>query len=81
MVDAGTSHKSRAYLPDKSDATTIPTFDAFHTRAETTTGKKLCRIWSDHAYDSTAWDEYCKQYGITHEFTAPYSSAQNGLAK
>ena len=29
IVDAGTSYKSGAYLPDKSDATTIPTFDAF----------------------------------------------------
>lgn len=81
IVDAGTSHKSGAYLPDKSDTTTIPTFDAYRTRAETTTGKKLCRIRTDRAYDSAAWDEYCKCYGITHEFTAPYSSAQNGLAE
>ena len=81
MVNAGTSHKSGAYLPDKLDATTIPTFDAFCTRAETTTGKKICQIQSDCAYDSTAWDEYCKWYSIKHEFTALYSSAQNGLAE
>lgn len=27
IFDAGTSFKSRMYLPDKSDATTIPTLD------------------------------------------------------
>ena len=29
----------------------------------------------------SAWEEYCQQHNITHEFTAPYSSAQNGLAE
>ncbi len=29
----------------------------------------------------SAWREYCQKYGIIHEFTAPYSSAQNGLAE
>ena len=27
------------------------------------------------------WKEYCHQHGIIHEFTAPYLSAQNGLAE
>ena len=33
------------------------------------------------AYESSAWGDYCRRHGITHEFTAPYSSAQNGLAE
>ena len=39
IVDAETSFS--AYLPDKSDAMTIAAFDAFHTKAETTTGRKI----------------------------------------
>src|ERR1700679_450425 len=81
IVDARTSYKYGAYLPDKSDATTIHAFEIFHTRAETTTGKKLHRLRTDRAYESAAWGEYCQRHGITHEFTAPYSSAQNGLAE
>ena len=36
---------------------------------------------TDGAFDSNAWEEYCKQHTIVHEFLAPYSSAQNGLAE
>jgi hypothetical protein len=81
VIDAGTSYKYGAYLPDKSDATTIPTFDIFRASAEVTTGRKVRRLRTDRAYESTAWGEYCQRHGITHEFTAPYSSAQNGLAE
>ena len=28
-----------------------------------------------------AWEKYCQTHGIIYEFTAPYSSAQNGLAE
>ena len=41
IVDARTSYKCGAYLPDKSDTTTISTFKAFHTKAKTTTGRKI----------------------------------------
>ena len=81
IVDAGTSYKSGAYLLDKSDATTIPTFNAFCTSVETSTRKKLHQLHSDGAFDSNKWQEYCQQYRIKHELTAPYSSAQNGLAE
>lgn len=81
VVDAGTSYKYGAYLSDKSDRTTIAAFEVFHVFAETTTGKKVCRIRTDQAYKSSAWGEYCQRLGIIHEFTAPYSSAQNGLAE
>lgn len=59
MVDAGTSYKLGGYLPNKSDDSTIPTFDAFWTRAEATMGKKLHCLWCDRAYNSAAWEEYC----------------------
>src|SRR5271155_5259163 len=81
IVDAGTSYKYGAYLRDKSDSTTLDTFDTFCIQAETLTGRKIRRLRTDRAFDSTAWKEYCQTHGIIHEFTAPYSSAQNSLAE
>jgi cell wall-associated NlpC family hydrolase len=81
IVDAGTFYKHGIYLLNKSDSTAIPAFNDFYTRAEMTTGRKICQLRTDRAYESTAWKEYCQCYGITHKFTAPYSSAQNGLAE
>jgi hypothetical protein len=82
IIDAGTSYKHGAYLGDKSDASTLAAFEVFRAKAETLTGQKICRVQTDGAFESPAWrDYYYQQYGITHEVTAPYSSAQNGLAE
>ena len=81
IVDAGTSFKYDVYLLDKSDSTTLLTFEIFCTKAETATGRKVHQLRTDRAYKSSAWGEYCQQHGITHKFTAPYSSPQNGLAE
>ena len=81
IVDSGTSYKHGAYLADKSDSSTIPAFDDFRVQAEAITGSKIRRLRTDRAYNSAAWSEYCHAHGIIHEFTAPYSSAQNGLAE
>ena len=81
IVDAGSSHKTGVYLPDKSDTTTIQTFNNFCTKAETMTRRKIHQLQTDQAFESTAWEEYCQHHGIMHEFTALYSSAQNGLAE
>ena len=81
IIDVGTSYKYGAYLLDKSDSTTLDIFNTFRTKAKTITGRKVRRLQTDWAFESVAWSDYCKQHGITHEFTAPYSSAQNGLAE
>ena len=82
IVDAGTSYKHGAYLADKSDATTLAAFEEFRARAETLTGgKKVRRLRSDGAFNSPAWRHYYTTHGIVHEASAPYSSAQNGLAE
>ena len=81
IVDAGTSYKHGAYLADKSDSTTLAAFDTFRTQAEKMTGHPIRRIQSDGAFETTTWKEYCQRNGIVHEFTAPYSSSQNGLAE
>ena len=81
IVDAGTSCKFGAYLSDKSDNTTLEAFDNFRARAENVTGRKICRLRTDGAFDSATWKEYLQKQGISHEPTAPYSSSQNGLAE
>jgi hypothetical protein len=82
IVDGRTSYKYGVYLPDKSDDTMIAVFDAFCIKAETATGRKICQMQTNQAYESKAWEEYCECHGIIiHEFTAPYFSAQNGLAE
>jgi len=81
VIDVGTSYKYGAYLADKSDSSTITAFDAFRIQAESLTGRKIQRLRTDGAYSSAAWEDYCQKHGIVHEFTASYSSAQNGLAE
>ena len=81
IVDAGTSYKYAAYLADKSDTTTLAAFDIFRAHVETVTGRKIRRLRSDGAFNTAAWKTYCQPLGILQEFTAPYSSAQNGLAE
>ena len=81
IVDGGSSYKFGAYLSNKSDSSTIATFNNFRVEAESLSGRKVCRLCTDRAYESSAWMEYCRQHGIVHEFTAPYLSAQNGLAE
>ena len=81
IVDAGTSYKYGAYLPDKLDSTTIAAFETFCTTAESITGRKLSRLRTDGAFDTSAWKDYTGTHGLTHELSAPYSSSQNGLAE
>ena len=81
IIDGGTSYKYGTYTSDKSDPTTLEAFEIFRVKAETVTGKKVRRLRTDRAFESTGWREYCQTHGITHEFTAPYSSAQNGIAE
>jgi len=81
IVDGGTSYKYGAYLSDKSDVSTIAAFDVFRVEGESLSGRKIRCFRTDHAYESSAWHDYCQNHGIAHEFTVPYSSAQNGLAE
>ena len=81
IVDAATSYKYGAFLSDKADSSTITAFEAFRNNVETLTGKKIRRLRTDGAYDSSAWKDFNQKTGITHELSASYSSAQNGLAE
>ncbi len=81
IVDSGTSYKYGDFLKDKSDDTTIKAFDDYRVLLEKQTGQQIKRVRTDNAFNSHAWSEYFKTHGIVHETTAPYSSAQNGLAE
>ena len=81
IVDAGSSYKYRSFLANKSDATIMEAFDIFQKGAETLTGMKIHQIHSDGAFNSGAWINFYQKHGILHESSAPYSSAQNGLAE
>jgi hypothetical protein len=54
IVDGGTSYKFGAYLSDKLDTTTLAVFEAFRTRSETVTGRKVRRLRTDGAFDTGA---------------------------
>ena len=81
IIDVETSYKHSAYLSDKSDASTIAAFNDFHAKGEALSGCKVRWLWTDHAFESMAWEDYCHSHNILHEFLAPYSSAQNGLVE
>ena len=81
IVDAGSSYKYGAFLADKSDQTVLGALEIFRNQAETLTGRKIRRLRSDGAFNSATWIDFYQKYGITHESSAPYSSAQNGLAE
>jgi hypothetical protein len=81
IVDAGSSVKHGESLSNKSDVATLEAFERFQKRAETLTGHKIRRVRTDGAFITGIWKDYFEKHGITHEPTAPYSSAQNGLAE
>ena len=81
IVDSGSSYKYGSYLGDKSDPTVLAAFEIFRNEAETLTGRKIRRLRSDGAFNLGAWVEFYQRHGIVHESSAPYSSAQNGLAE
>src|ERR1700678_23573 len=51
IVDAGTSYKFGAYLSDKSDSTTLAVLEIFRTKSEALTGRQICRLRTDGAFD------------------------------
>ena len=81
IIDAGSSYKYGAFLADKSDSTTLEAFETFKNKVETLTNRKIRRLRTDGAFTSGIWGEFYKRHGLTHEQSAPYSSAQNGLAE
>jgi len=69
-------------LPLKSKSEAINVLCAWHHAVENQTGDRLKIIVTNNgelvSKMTTAW---CKLYGIDHQLTTPYTSAQNGQAE
>ena len=58
-------------------------FKEFKVLVENATCEKLCTLRSDNGgeYFSNDFNEYCKQMGILHQSSNPYTPQQNGKAE
>lgn len=76
------SRKTYVYfLKHKSEAFAM--FKEFKAVAENWTGHQVKVLRSDNGgeYNSTKFDEYCKECGIVHQLSTPYTPQQNGVAE
>nr|GEZ14560.1 Pol polyprotein [Tanacetum cinerariifolium] len=80
FIDDCTKYSYVYLLKSKDEA--IDKFVLYKTEVENQLGKKINVVRSDRGgeYVST-FAELCAKHGIRHEFTAPYSPLQNGIAE
>jgi hypothetical protein len=83
LVDGSSGETENFFLANKEMGTTLSCLDIYRKRAENVTGKKILRLRTDNGleFKNAVWEEYCAANGIIHEFTAPYTSASNGVAE
>ncbi|GKB80231.1 retrovirus-related pol polyprotein from transposon TNT 1-94 [Tanacetum coccineum] len=69
-------------LVDSFKDEAIDKFVLYKTEVENQLGKKIKVVRSDRGGEYVApFAELCAKHGIRHEFTAPYSPKQNGIAE
>lgn len=70
-----------SFLAEKSAL--VPAFNNFITKMENQTGMKVKRLRSDNGREfvNSKMDQICKQNGIVHETTVPYTPQQNGVSE
>ncbi|KAA0058501.1 ty1-copia retrotransposon protein [Cucumis melo var. makuwa] len=76
------SRFTKIYLiKTKNEAVSM--FLKFKAESENQLGKRIKRLRSDRGgeYSDKTLKEFCESNGIIHEFTAPYSPQQNGIAE
>ena len=68
-------------LHSKDEA--LNSFKTYKAEVENQLEKKIKVIRSDRGgeYESAAFSDFCVQYGIVHQTTAPYTPQQNGVAE
>ncbi|CAH9079864.1 unnamed protein product [Cuscuta europaea] len=69
------------FLASKKD--TFNEFVVFVRKIEHQTGLHLIKIRSDHGteFDNSLFEEFCKERGIDHNFSAPRTPQQNGVVE
>ncbi|GJS36429.1 pol polyprotein [Tanacetum coccineum] len=66
----------------KSKDETIDKFSLYKTKVENQLGRKIKVVRSDRGGEYVSpFSDLCVKHGIRHEFTAPYSPQQNGIAE
>ncbi|GJT49950.1 retrovirus-related pol polyprotein from transposon TNT 1-94 [Tanacetum coccineum] len=80
FIDDCTKYCYVYLLKSKDEA--IDKFVLYKTEVENQLGKKIKVVQSDRGGEYVApFAELCVKHGIRHEFTAPYSPQQNGIAE
>jgi hypothetical protein len=81
--DGGSSWSQPYFIPDKAADTTLSALKHFKRQAETVTGRRLKNIRTDQGseFRNEKWAAFCAEEGIVHEFTAPYTHQQVGVAE
>jgi hypothetical protein len=81
FTDAKTRRTNLYLMQNKSEA--IDHFKHYRALIKTQCGARIKRLRVDNGkeYDNRALRRYCAENGINLEFTAPYSSSQNGIAE
>jgi Integrase core domain/GAG-pre-integrase domain len=81
--DGGSSWSQPYFMSDKTADNTLLAFQDFHRQAERLTGRKLKHVRMDNGgeFANAKWEDYFRRHGILHEFTAPYTPEQNGVAE
>ena len=76
------SEKVIGTFADAAD-TTLSAVKHFKQQAEAVTGRRLKVVRTDQGseFRNEKWAEFCAAEGITHEFTAPYTHQQVGVAE
>lgn len=83
ITDGHSKYPTAYFLENKRAETSLAAFRAYHLMAERQTGKKLriVRVDGGGEFDNGLWQNYFEEHGLIIEFTAPYSSSQNGVAE
>jgi transposase InsO family protein len=80
VIDDYTSYVWSLPLRHKSDA--IVVLQGWHAAVQNQSGHRLTYLITDNGeLSSHSMTDFCSQNGITHLFTAPYTSAHNGRAE
>ena len=81
IVDNLTRRVWALLLLDNSAPTILKSLKAWMKRVERAINHRVQRLRTDGQFDNKVYHEFFDKHGITPEFSAPYTSQQNGVAE